>query len=119
MTACIGPAAAPTTKPAPRARQVGLGRRRSLNLAAPCRQARERPAPSTTAPPREASPRSYGWRPRCRRTRPRPEKPDGHLALAPLALACLAHDSGIPVDVESGYPPHHLLPRGWLGEFPT
>ncbi|MFE1831142.1 immunity 49 family protein [Streptomyces yangpuensis] len=49
----------------------------------------------------------------------RAEKPDGHLALAPLALACLAYDGGLPVEVESGYLPHHLLTRGWVGEFPT
>ncbi|MCH0539330.1 immunity 49 family protein [Streptomyces sp. MUM 203J] len=49
----------------------------------------------------------------------RAEKPDGHLALAPLALACLAYDGGMPIEVESGYLPHHLLTRGWLGEFPT
>ncbi|THA55946.1 immunity 49 family protein [Streptomyces sp. A1136] len=48
----------------------------------------------------------------------RAEKPDGHLALAPLALACHAFDGGMPIDVESGYLPHHLLTRGWLGEFP-
>ncbi|MGW7364315.1 immunity 49 family protein [Streptomyces sp. NPDC054841] len=45
--------------------------------------------------------------------------PAGHLALAPLTLACLAYDAGFPIEVESGYLPHHLLTRGWLGEFPT
>ncbi|WRZ61862.1 immunity 49 family protein [Streptomyces sp. NBC_01294] len=49
----------------------------------------------------------------------RAEKPVGHLALAPLALACFAFDGKMPVQVESGYMPHHLLTRGWLGEFPT
>ncbi|MGW6973923.1 immunity 49 family protein [Streptomyces sp. NPDC054952] len=49
----------------------------------------------------------------------RSEKPGGHLALGPLALACLALDAGMPVRVESGYLPHHLLHRSWLGEFPT
>ncbi|MFF3430548.1 immunity 49 family protein [Streptomyces sp. NPDC002602] len=48
----------------------------------------------------------------------RSEKPGGHLALAPLALACLAFDGKMPVQVESGYLPHHLLHRSWLGEFP-
>ncbi|MFJ7775471.1 immunity 49 family protein [Streptomyces yangpuensis] len=43
----------------------------------------------------------------------------GVVALAPLALACLAHDGGMPVEVESGYLPHHLLTRGRVGEFPT
>ncbi|MEU6274148.1 immunity 49 family protein [Streptomyces populi] len=44
---------------------------------------------------------------------------DGSIALGPLAIACLAHDGGIPVEVESDYLPGHLLRRGWLGEFPT
>ncbi|MFE2415182.1 immunity 49 family protein [Kitasatospora sp. NPDC059408] len=43
----------------------------------------------------------------------------GLVALAPLAIACLAHDADMPVDVESEYLPHHLLRRGWVGEFPT
>ncbi|MEU3510314.1 Imm49 family immunity protein [Streptomyces longwoodensis] len=45
------------------------------------------------------------------------EDPSGAVALGPLALACLAHDGGIPIDVESDYLPKHLLQRGWLGEF--
>ncbi|WP_329444154.1 immunity 49 family protein [Streptomyces sp. NBC_01426] len=49
----------------------------------------------------------------------RSEKPAGHLALAPLAMACFAFDGKMPVQVESGYLPHHLLHRSWLGEFPT
>ncbi|WP_329195813.1 MULTISPECIES: immunity 49 family protein [unclassified Streptomyces] len=49
----------------------------------------------------------------------RVESPGGHLALAPLAIACFAFDGKMPVEVESGYLPHHLLTRGWLGEFPT
>ncbi|MFD8632886.1 immunity 49 family protein [Streptomyces sp. NPDC059533] len=49
----------------------------------------------------------------------RAEKPDGHLALAPLALACHAFDGDMLIDVESGYLPHHLLTRDWIGEFPT
>ncbi|MFF6824064.1 Imm49 family immunity protein [Streptomyces longwoodensis] len=47
----------------------------------------------------------------------RAEDPSGALALGPLALACLAHDGGIPIEVESDYLPKHLLQRGWLGEF--
>ena len=43
--------------------------------------------------------------------------PSGMMALAPLAVACLAHDGGIPIEVESDYLPKHLLERGWLGEF--
>ncbi|MBT2545642.1 immunity 49 family protein [Streptomyces sp. ISL-44] len=44
---------------------------------------------------------------------------DGTIALGPLAIACLAHDGEIPIEVESDYLPKHLLTRGWLGEFPT
>ncbi|WP_371788231.1 immunity 49 family protein [Streptomyces griseoaurantiacus] len=43
--------------------------------------------------------------------------PSGMMALAPLAVACLAHDGGIPIEVESDYLPKYLLERGWLGEF--
>ncbi|MGW8331477.1 immunity 49 family protein [Streptomyces sp. NPDC055897] len=44
---------------------------------------------------------------------------DGAVALAPLALACLAYDAGRPITVESEYLPENLLDRSWLGEFPT
>ncbi|MEU5366911.1 immunity 49 family protein [Streptomyces sp. NPDC005925] len=44
---------------------------------------------------------------------------EGRVALAPLAVACLAHDGGIEVAVESEYLPHHLLRGSWLGEFDT
>jgi hypothetical protein len=44
---------------------------------------------------------------------------DGAVALGPLAVACLALDVGMPVEVESEYLPKHLLQRSWLGEFPT
>ncbi|MEU3037274.1 immunity 49 family protein [Streptomyces griseoaurantiacus] len=47
----------------------------------------------------------------------RTRDPSGTVALAPLAVACLAHDGGIPIEVESDYLPKHLLERGWLGEF--
>ncbi|MEV7182380.1 immunity 49 family protein [Kitasatospora sp. NPDC093679] len=43
----------------------------------------------------------------------------GLVALAPLAMACLAHDAGMPIEVESEYLPHHLLRGTWVGEFPT
>ncbi|WP_141310485.1 immunity 49 family protein [Streptomyces spinoverrucosus] len=43
----------------------------------------------------------------------------GLVALAPLAMACFAHDVGIPIEVESEYLPATLLGRNWLGEFPT
>ncbi|MDH6109219.1 hypothetical protein P3T36_007629 [Kitasatospora sp. MAP12-15] len=43
----------------------------------------------------------------------------GLVALAPLAMACFAHDTGFPVEVESEYLPGALLGRNWCGEFPT
>ncbi|MGP3752580.1 immunity 49 family protein [Streptomyces sp. IBSNAI001] len=43
----------------------------------------------------------------------------GLVALAPLAMACIAHDAGIPIEVESEYLPATLLGRNWCGEFPT
>ncbi|MBT2421252.1 immunity 49 family protein [Streptomyces sp. ISL-22] len=43
----------------------------------------------------------------------------GLVALGPLAMACLAHDGGIPVEVESGYIPKYLLEGGRVGDFPT
>ncbi|MFI9614317.1 immunity 49 family protein [Streptomyces sp. NPDC052023] len=49
----------------------------------------------------------------------RQETSDGDVALAPLALACLAYDAGRPIEVDSEYLPEHLLKRSWLGEFPT
>ncbi|MFF4181957.1 immunity 49 family protein [Streptomyces sp. NPDC001691] len=49
----------------------------------------------------------------------RREDLDGAVALAPLALACLAFDAGMPVEVESEYLPENLLDRSWIGEFPT
>ncbi|MEV7020813.1 immunity 49 family protein [Kitasatospora sp. NPDC093558] len=45
--------------------------------------------------------------------------PVGLVAMAPLAMACLAYEAGMPIDVESEYLPHHLLRGGWVGEFPT
>ncbi|GHF90880.1 hypothetical protein GCM10018787_44590 [Streptomyces thermodiastaticus] len=44
---------------------------------------------------------------------------EGVVALGPLAIACLAYDVGMPIDVESDYLPEHLLKRSWLGEFET
>ncbi|MER5942418.1 immunity 49 family protein [Streptomyces sp. NPDC001928] len=44
---------------------------------------------------------------------------DGLIALGPLAVACLARDSGFTIDVESEYMPKYLLDGGWYGEFPT
>jgi hypothetical protein len=49
----------------------------------------------------------------------RQAKLDGTIALGPLAIACLAFDGRIPIEVESDYLPKHLLQHDWLGEFPT
>ncbi|MER6070923.1 immunity 49 family protein [Streptomyces sp. NPDC001817] len=43
----------------------------------------------------------------------------GLVGLAPLAMACFAHDAGIPIEVESEYLPIALLERNWCGEFAT
>jgi hypothetical protein len=43
----------------------------------------------------------------------------GLVALAPLAMACIAHDAGMRIEVESEYLPATLLGRNWCGEFPT
>lgn len=44
---------------------------------------------------------------------------EGFVALAPLAMACLAHDAGMPVEVASEYLPHHLVTGTWVGETTT
>jgi hypothetical protein len=44
---------------------------------------------------------------------------EGLVALAPLALACMAHDAGMPIEVESEYLPRALLKRSWVGEYDT
>ncbi|MGK5557372.1 immunity 49 family protein [Actinomadura kijaniata] len=49
----------------------------------------------------------------------RRRSPEGFVALPLLALACLATDLGIPVEVESEYLPGHLVKGEWVGEFPT
>ncbi|MFD8154009.1 immunity 49 family protein [Streptomyces sp. NPDC059720] len=43
----------------------------------------------------------------------------GLVALAPLAIACFAHDADMPIEVESEYLPAVLIKRNWCGEFPT
>ncbi|MFI8452798.1 immunity 49 family protein [Streptomyces erythrochromogenes] len=43
----------------------------------------------------------------------------GLWAIGPLAMACFAHDGGIPIEVESDYLPAALLRRNRCGEFPT
>jgi hypothetical protein len=45
--------------------------------------------------------------------------PDGFISLPLLAIAALAKDAGMTVDVESDYLPKTLLDGGWVGEFPT
>ncbi|WP_199443716.1 immunity 49 family protein [Umezawaea beigongshangensis] len=42
--------------------------------------------------------------------------PDGYIAWALLAVACLARDAGVVVEVESEYLPRHLLEGTWVGE---
>ncbi|RSS51082.1 hypothetical protein EF912_21175 [Streptomyces sp. WAC07061] len=42
---------------------------------------------------------------------------DGLVPIGILAVTCLAHDAGIPVNVESPYLPEHLLKRSWVGGF--
>lgn len=49
----------------------------------------------------------------------RPKSSEGLVALGPLAIACMAFDADIPVEVESEYLPKHLLERTWVGAFPT
>ncbi|MFD4116654.1 Imm49 family immunity protein [Streptomyces niveus] len=44
---------------------------------------------------------------------------DGLVALAPLAIACMASDADMLIEVESEYLPKHLLRRAWVGEFAT
>ncbi|MFJ5229323.1 immunity 49 family protein [Kitasatospora sp. NPDC088391] len=46
-------------------------------------------------------------------------KSEGLVALAPLAMACLAFDADMPIDVDSEYLPIYLLKGAWVGEFPT
>jgi hypothetical protein len=44
---------------------------------------------------------------------------EGLVALGPLAIACMAYDAGIPIEVESEYLPEALLKRSWVGEYDT
>ncbi|WP_328399337.1 immunity 49 family protein [Streptomyces sp. NBC_00390] len=44
---------------------------------------------------------------------------DGLVALAPLAVACMADDADMLIEVESEYLCKHLLRRTWVGEFAT
>ncbi|MFF1497114.1 immunity 49 family protein [Streptomyces sp. NPDC058304] len=41
---------------------------------------------------------------------------EGLVALGPLAIACMARDAGMPIEVESEYLPEELLEFGWAGE---
>ncbi|MEC3979849.1 immunity 49 family protein [Amycolatopsis sp. H20-H5] len=45
--------------------------------------------------------------------------PNGFVALGPLAVACLARDAGVAIEVESEYLPKHLLEGTWVGEHST
>jgi hypothetical protein len=45
--------------------------------------------------------------------------PSGFVALAPLAIACLARDAGMTIDVESDYLPLHMLTGTRVGEITT
>ncbi|MBC6468861.1 immunity 49 family protein [Actinomadura alba] len=49
----------------------------------------------------------------------RAKDPDGFIALGPLAMACLARDWDVAVEVESEYLPEHLINGAWVGEFRT
>ncbi|MEU6988579.1 immunity 49 family protein [Streptomyces sp. NPDC046324] len=44
---------------------------------------------------------------------------EGLVALGPLAIACLAYDADMPIEVTSEYVPQALLKRSWLGEYDT
>ncbi|WP_369395256.1 immunity 49 family protein [Streptomyces sp. CG1] len=44
---------------------------------------------------------------------------EGLVALAPLAIACMAYDADMAIDVESEYVPRALLRRSWVGEYQT
>jgi hypothetical protein len=44
---------------------------------------------------------------------------NGLVALAPLAIACVARDAGVAVEVESDYLPFHLLAATRVGEVST
>ncbi|MFJ7773634.1 Imm49 family immunity protein [Streptomyces yangpuensis] len=41
---------------------------------------------------------------------------EGLVALGPLAIACMARDAGMAIEVESAYLPQELLQFGWAGE---
>ncbi|MEU5264848.1 immunity 49 family protein [Amycolatopsis sp. NPDC021455] len=45
--------------------------------------------------------------------------PSGYVALGPLAIACLARDAGVTIEVESEYLPANLLAGSWVGEHTT
>ncbi|MEU6673567.1 immunity 49 family protein [Streptomyces sp. NPDC046853] len=49
----------------------------------------------------------------------RSKSSEGLVALGPLAIACMAFDADMPLEVESEYLPTALLQRRWVGEFNT
>ncbi|WP_395372267.1 immunity 49 family protein [Streptomyces tubercidicus] len=53
----------------------------------------------------------------CTADEDRAQNIQGVVALAPLAIACLAKANGIPVEVETDYLPEALLDFAWRGEF--
>lgn len=53
----------------------------------------------------------------CTADEDRAQNIQGVVALAPLAIACLAKANGIPVEVETDYLPEALLDFAWCGEF--
>ncbi|MET8401811.1 immunity 49 family protein [Streptomyces sp900116325] len=44
---------------------------------------------------------------------------EGLVALGPLAIACMARDADMPIEIESEYLPRELLEFGWVGELDT
>ncbi|MDH6630270.1 hypothetical protein M2271_008130 [Streptomyces sp. LBL] len=44
---------------------------------------------------------------------------EGLVALGPLAIACMAYDADMPIEIESEYIPRALLKRSWVGEYDT
>ncbi|MFE9968973.1 immunity 49 family protein [Streptomyces sp. NPDC005525] len=44
---------------------------------------------------------------------------EGLVALGPLAIACMARDADMPIEIESEYLPKELLEFGWVGELDT
>lgn len=41
------------------------------------------------------------------------ETPNGYVAIGPLGLASVAHDIGVPIEVQSEYLPQYLVNDSW------